>query len=504
MGTGANASNATITQIGPVTQNLDPSIQETDSWSHITRPQTNTVQSQTSALIDNTRNYNTSAQEGTLTGGTFTLAYNYSYLNENSPSNVLNPAVAPSLAISFQHNLLSGFGTAVNARNINAQKVNVRTSDLNFSNTVINTVVNVLNVYYGLVADYEDLRAKRGASEVARRFYEDNKKQVEIGTMAPLDVISAESQVASTDQDVVVSQTSLEQQEASLKNVLSRTGTADPLLTNVNIIPVDRIVVPERDDFPPTAQLVAKAIATRPDIAAEKNGILNAQISALGTENGVLPFALVFGSATDKGLAGVPRIAQFSGRGVQTADPYFAGGIGNANEQIFRRNFPSERIGGFIQANIYNRQAQADEAIDQLSLRQTELRTQIDLNQVAVDVSNQIVALRQARARYEAAVRSRILEQQLFDAEQKKFALGASTTYNVISQQRDLTTSQSTEVAALVAYSNARVALDQVLGRTLETNHVNIDEAAAGRVNRVSALPNPLPPPPDMPSGQHR
>jgi outer membrane protein TolC len=182
----------------------------------------------------------------------------------------------------------------------------------------------------------------------------------------------------------------------------------------------------------------------------------------------------IFGSDSNAGLAGNPRS--------KNANAYFVGGTGDAMAQVFRRNFPTERVGVFAQAPVYNRQAQADSAIDQLQLRQTQLTTQKDLNQVQVDVLNSVVALQQARARSEAAVKNRVLSQQLLDAEQKKYLLGASTPYNVVQQQRDLEAAQSAEISALVAYSNARVALDQTVGATLEANHVSIVSAREGRV----------------------
>jgi outer membrane protein TolC len=165
------------------------------------------------------------------------------------------------------------------------------------------------------------------------------------------------------------------------------------------------------------------------------------------------------------------------------------GGTGTALGQIFRRNFPTERIGGFIAAPLGNRQAQADFGIDQLQLRQTQLENQKSLNQVGVDVLNSVVTLRQARARYEAAAKNRELDQQLLDAEQKKLSLGASVPYNVIQQQRDLTTAQSAEIAALVSYSAARIALGQTLGTILDTYHVSIADARAGKIERVSMPP---------------
>jgi outer membrane protein TolC len=176
---------------------------------------------------------------------------------------------------------------------------------------------------------------------------------------------------------------------------------------------------------------------------------------------------------------------------VENADPRFDGGIGTALGQVIRRDFATDVAAVFFQAQIRNRQAQADYSIDQLQLRQTQLTNRKDLNQVEVDVRSGVVALQQARARLEAAVRNRTLQQELFDSEEKRFRLGASVPYNVAVQQRDLINAQSAALAAMVAYSTARVSLDQTLGLTLEANHVSLDEAKTGRILRVSSPPAP-------------
>ncbi len=191
------------------------------------------------------------------------------------------------------------------------------------------------------------------------------------------------------------------------------------------------------------------------------------EVSALGTINGLLPSLQAFAIKSNAGTAGAPRVVYG-----QTANPYFVGGIGNALGQVFRNNFPSQSAGVFGQIQIYDRQAEADYAIDQLQLRQQQLVTAKDLNQAQVDVTNAVVALRQARARHEAAVQNRVLQEQLLDAEQKKFALGASTAYNVIQQQRDLAAARAAELSALVSWRSARIYLDQTTGGTLEANHV--------------------------------
>ncbi len=521
---GGNAVNATISQIGPTTPALDPVFQQQASFSHLSTPQANSRASQTLNYIQNLRRYTSSLTQGLITGGQVTLTYSDSYDRENAPTNVLNPSNATALSLSMSHNLLQGFGIGVNSRFVTVAKANLRLDDLNFKGEVIGVVVNVLDLYYGLVADYEDVKAKGTAVAVAQQFYANNKKQVEIGTMAPLDVTTAEAQVASSQQDLIVSQTTLEQQQVELKNVISRNGLADPLLREAQIIPLDRIEVPEQDNLPPLKALITSALANRTSIASNKLSFTNAQVSALGTANGVLPQLTALVGATNRGLSGSEQIvptgiliaspnpgapnnqsgptsipASFApcpGAPTQLCEypnPYVVGNIGTALGQTIRRDFPTERVGAYLAPTLRNRVAQSDYGIDQLTLRQTELVNQRSTNQIAVDVSNQVVGLQQARVRYQAAVKNRILEQQLLEAEQKRFSLGASTTFLVVQQQRDLATAQSSEIAALVAYSNSRVTLDQTLGATLDTNHITVSEALNGHVNHQSLLPALLP-----------
>ena len=490
-----NAGNATISQIGPVTQNLDPSIQEVTTFSHRSTPQFNVTQSITPILISNTKVFNGSYQQGFLSGGAITLNYTDHYLNENAPTDVLNPSVAPGLSLSFQQSLLRGFGIAVNSRTITVARMNRGTSDLNLRSQLVDTVAQVLNLYYGLAAGYEDIKAKQSALEQAQALYANNQRQVELGAMTPLDVTTAESQVAASSRDLVDSQVSFDQQELQLKNLISRTGVADQELARARIVPTDRIEIPAQEQLPPLQDLIKAALANRADLAAQKANERAQEVSALGTRNGILPNAQVFGGTSQAGLAGTPHTVFLRGF-KETADPYFVGGIGTALGQVFRRNFPTERVGAFIAAPLHNRQAQADFGIDQLALRQTQLENQKNVNQAGVDVSNSVIALQQARIRYEAAVKNRELDQQLLEAEQRKLSLGASTPYNVVVQQRDLAAAEFSVVSALVSYSSARVALEQTLGTILDTYHVSIGDAETGHVERTSAPPASEPPRP--------
>jgi outer membrane protein len=494
-GTGSNrgaTTNATVQQIGPVTQTLDPVIQEASTLSHTSTPQPDATQSETPNLVTDTRAASLSYQQGLLTGGSVTLTYTDNYLKENSPTDVLNPVSAPNISISFQQNFLQGFGVAVNARTITVQKMNVGISALTFQTQVVNVVTQVLNDYYSLAGAIADVKAKREAAEVAQTFFTNVKEQAKLGALSPSDAINAEAQLVSSRLDLVNSEATLTQQELQLKSMISRTGTSDPVLTTARIVPLDPIAIPDKDDLPPLEEMVKQAFAKRSDLAAERQTEAATEVSALGTRNGVLPSAGVFASASQAGLAGTGHTVSVDGV-PEAPDPYFVGGIGTALGQVFRRDYPSESAALFYSGQLRNRQALADYAIDQLQFRQTQLTTRKDLNQVEVDVQNYAVALRQARARYDASVRNRILQQELFTSEQKKFKLGASVPFNVIQLQRDLLAAQSTEIAAQVSYITARVALDRTLGVILDVNHVSLAEARVGTVARKSSIPQTLP-----------
>jgi outer membrane protein len=488
----AGTANVTVSQVGTVAQTYDPTVQEATTFSHRSLPQANTLTSGNSLLVQGQRIFTGSYQQGFETGGSVNVSYNEHYLNENAPTDVLNPSVAPTLSIQVQHNLLQGLGIAVNTKDIRVAKANVAISDLNFRSQVERTIANVAGTYYALVGDYEDLGSKQGALETARKFLDDTKRRVDLGAAAQLDITTAQNQLAIADQSSINSRAAIRQAELQLKGLISRTGTGDPLIAEAQIIPLDRIEIPATDDLPPFKDLVAKALANRADIKAARANAEVAEISSIATVNGLLPSAVAIASKSNAGTAGTPQIVNTRG-GSYTADKYFVGGIGTALGQVLRNDFPTESVGAFMQIQALDRVAEADYAVDQLLLRQQQLSVAKSANQVQVDIMNATVALRQARARYEAAAQNRILQQQLYEAEQKKYAAGESTSYNVTQQQRDFVGGQSSELAALVGWENARINLDQTTGATLEVYRVSIADAQSGKVARPSSLPAELP-----------
>lgn len=470
-----NAGGATIQQVGAITPNLDPVLQNTTTFEHLTQPQANTVVSQTNALVQSVHAYNTLLQEGLVSGGLVQFRDYEGYLKENAPSDSLNPAVGPHMDLYLRHNLLQGFGVRLNDRFIRIAQIDVVGSRETFRSQLLDLTASVLNLYWDLVSANDELKVRQSALEMARKFLQDTQKEIAAGAMPQVQLPRAQAEAASRLQDVVVAQYNVRLKENVLKDALTR--APDPAIEAAEIVTLDRIQVPDTDDLPPLRQLVGTAMQKRPDVAVAKFRNQTAEMSLAGTENPLLPTLQIQLQTYNRGAAGTPQIVDGVG-----PDPYFIGGYGTALKQILRRNFPSEQGALSFSIPVRNRQAQGDYGIDQLQFRQSQVSSQRDTNQVVVDISNQLSALRQSRARYSAARETRVLQEELLASERKKFSYGISTFNDIIIDQRVLVAAQISEVNASITYARARVSLDQVLGETLEKNNISLDAGLTGKL----------------------
>ena len=476
-GSGVSSGGGITTNLGPPLLNFDPTFTFLSFFSHNTSPQNNTFLTGTTAFVQNTRSFQAQYSQNWDFGLSATVTYSSTHAHVNSQFFQLNPSTSGDLDLTVSQNLLYGFGPAVNDRNIRVQKNNLKVTDLQFKQQLITTVSAVLNLYWDLVSFVADEESRKQEVATAQQLYEDNKKQVELGSLAEIEVTRAESQLYTAKQDLVISETNLLQQETVLKNALTRTGIATGVLAEAHVIPLDRLVIPAKDDLLPTEELTAEALQKRVDIEQSNLNIESEKLNLVGIKNSLKPTLQAFAELTNNGLTG-----SATQLGLMGGNDYFVGGYGNLLGQIFRRNFPNYSAGFSLNIPFRNRAAQADYVTSLIQIRQDQLGLQKSTNQVRVDVRNAVIGLQQARARYEAAVKARVLAQQTLDADQKKYALGASTAYQVVSDQRDLANAQSAEVQAMANYSHARINLDSAIGTTLEVNHVSVEEAMAGHL----------------------
>ena len=479
-GNGVSSGGGIVTQLGPAIPSLDPTLLFVAVFQHQTTPQNNTVLTGTTALVDSVRNYQIQYSQNWDFGLTAQATYATTHIALNSDAFVLNPYTMGDLDVQLTQNLLQGFGRAVNGRNIRVQKNNLKVTDLQFNQQVIMTVSSVLNLYWDLVSFAEDVRSREQAVKTAEQLYNDNKQQVQFGSLAEIEVTRAESQLYAAKQDLVIAQTNLLQQETILKNALSRAGLASSGLADVHVIPMDKLQVPDKEDLKPLDQLLAEALKQRPEIEQNKINIESDRLNLVGVKSSLKPSLQAFAELTNNGLTGTLA----PGAGALPGIGYLSGGYGNLLAQIARRNYPSYSAGLSLNIPLRNRAAQSDYATSQIEIRQQELSLQKSVNQVEVDVRNAVIGIMQARARYDSAVKARVLQEETLKADQQKLSLGATTPYQVVQDERDLANAQSSETQSMANYTHARIAFDQALGRTLEANHISVDDARTGMGGR--------------------
>jgi outer membrane protein len=479
----------------------------------------------TGALITglglHTNQYNFGVGQGFSPGTTVSVNWDNTRSSSSNQVNLFNPSVQSALYLNISQQLLNGFGSFVNRRNILIAKNNRKIADLAFAQQAITTVTGAITAYYELAYARENVKVQQQAVTVAEKLYNDNKKQLEIGTMAPLDVTRAESELATDRQNLIVAQTAQLQQQQTLRNAISKDPMA-PNLVNVEIITTDKPTPPAIVEAASFEEAVKEAFTKRPDLLEQEINLTNAGIDAKANKKALLPVATLNARYGSQGLAGnSPILASTTIAGSAIVDAngtpvtvlgaggtpvaIFApsttasvtgtktGGLGDAQSQIFHNDFPDYSVSLSLNIPIRNRSAHADYQRAVLTQRQTEVQLQQLKNAAILDVRNTYIALVQNRARVEAAGKARELQQQTFDAEQKKYQLGASTVYQVILTQRDLITAQGTELRALADLVEAKANYERALGRTLEVNNVTIaDSGKGGAIEKDTLIPGTI------------
>jgi len=492
-GAGIGSGGGVVSSIGPLPPTLDPSLFAFAQFGHLTTPQTNTLLNQTTALTNDYRYLQFGYSQQFLSGTSvqFTMLNARNLLN--SSTLLFNPSLSGYLDLQVSQNLLQALNPSVNNRYIRVAKNNLKVSDIQLKLQTATTVAAVLNLYWDLVSFNDAVRIKEEALKTAQDLLEGNQKQVAIGALPAVEVTRAAAEVSASKEDLLFAQTNVAQQEIVLKNALSRNAMENTQLDEIRIVPLDRIQVPPNEDIQPVQDLIQQALANRQEIERARIDLQSRQILTHGDRNGLLPILQAFAELTNHGLSGPANAIYNNCCGAP--NPYYVGGAGNVFSQIFRRNFPDYSAGISLTIPLRNRQAQADYITDELQMRQTELQFQRAVNQVRVDVKTAVIGLQQARARYQTSVDARVLAEQSLANEQRRFQFGVSTVALVIQGQRDLAQAQDSEVQALANYTHARTAFDLALGRTLDVNHISVEEATAGRVERESVIPASVPAP---------
>jgi len=486
-GSGAGGLTLSTAGAGPFPESLEPQVTAQLQFDRATQPSSSFFTGG-----DSTNNtYNFGYNQGFVTGTAFQFTWDNSKSTSTNAVTTYSPAFNASFKAQVTQHLLQGAGIWVNKRFIYQAQNNRRITDSSFRNQILFTVNQVENIYWGLVQLYEDVQAKERALEQSTKLESDVKKQLEIGTMAPLDVVSADSTVASDKQALISSQSSLNYQQQILKQAIAR-NLNDPALEAAPIIPTDRVSLDQIPEEKQTVEeLVQVAFQQRPELEQAVLTLRNDEITLKGARNALLPQVDVFAYLSGSGVAGTVNPAM-----VKAGCPFFGGvcpdslgGYGTALQDAFNNSSPDKGVGFNITIPIGNKLAQSVQARSLMEYRQAELRLEQLYTQIRMQVVNAQFALTNDRAQVQAAIAARDFNNQSFEAEQKKLGLGASTTSLVLQQQRSLATAEFNLISAQALYAKDRASFYQILASTLQHYGINLTEAATGDVKAAPAIP---------------
>ncbi|HXY15726.1 MAG TPA: TolC family protein [Terriglobales bacterium] len=479
-GTGASGLVQSTLGVGTPIDTFDPVVSGGLTIDHATIPEASKVLYGVSSLQQNAGVANFNYTQGFATGTLMSLNFSNDRITNNSLFSILSPQLDSGFRLTLRQHLLAGFGFGPNMRFIRIARTNREISDVAFRAQVIATVSQIQNIYWDLVNAYEDVKVKERSLELAEKTLSDDREQVRIGAIAPMEVMKAEGAEANANQDLLLSQNELQLQELLIKNAITR-DLSDPLLASAAVIPTDTMDIPEKEPVTPIQDLIKDAEQHRAELAVARMDLTNRDLSRKAAANAMKPqldFVTWYGAY---GLAGL----QNTGYAGPPIEPVTPSGYSTAFTSLFKNNSPDYAIGLNLSIPLRNRAAQADQIRSQLEYRQAQLHLQQLQNQIGIEVRNAQFALQQNRSRVDTARKARDLAQQTFDIEQKKKALGASTSNLVLQTQRDLAQAESNFVAAMSAYEKSRVELDRSTGLTLTHAGIEIQDAEKGVVQQL-------------------
>jgi outer membrane protein TolC len=481
--TGTSGLTLTTGGAGPSPESLEPSLTAAIQYDRQSTPSSSFYTGGTST----TGTYDFTYNQGFVTGSAFQFSWDNSRATSTNGFTTYSPEFSSSFQAKVTQHLLQGAGIWVNKRFIYQAINDRRITDSSFRQQILYTVNQVETIYWGLVQAYEDVQAKEHALEQSSKLAGDNRKQLEIGTMAPLDVVNADSTVATDKQALISAQLSLNYQQQIIKQAIAR-NLNDAALSAAPVVPTDRVTLEEiPEEKQPVEALVQDAFQQRPELEQAVLTLRNDEITLKGARNALLPVVDAYGYYGGSGLAGACNPSLKSEYG--SCDKTTTGGFGTTLGDTFNNSSPDKGFGFNVTIPIGNKLAQSVQARSLMEYRQAELRLEQLYTQIRMQVVNAQFALTNDRAQVQASIAARDYNQQSLDAEEKKLHLGASTTANVLLQQRNLATAEDNLITANASYAKDRAGLYQILASTLQHYGINLNEAAAGKVTTIPVVP---------------
>jgi len=452
-------------------------------------------------IAQNTYTADFAYTQGFEWGGALTAGFNNTHITTNSTAALLTPQLGSNFQMRFTQNLLQGFGFLPNTRFIRIAKNNREISDVAFRLQVITTVDQIENMYWDLVFAFENVRVQQESLTYGQKALDDTQRQAKVGTVPPIQVVSAQSTVATDQQNLIVAQNNLQLQQLLMKNALSR-SIEDPILAEADVIPTSTVQLPQTEPVIPIQDMINDALLHRAELVESRIDLNSRDISNKAIRNSLLPTLDAFVYYGGSGVGGNVNPALLPPNCDPTTQncfnptngppPFVNGGpvsYGSTLSQLANSTAPDKGIGLSLTIPLRNRLAQSNQVRGELEYRQAQVREHQLENQVRIEVRNAQFDVRQNRVAVQAAQSAVDLARQTLDADLQKLKVGLTTQTAILQDAATLTTGESNLVSAKAAYEKSRIELDRATGLLLDHAGINIADATRGQVTHLPNVP---------------
>jgi outer membrane protein TolC len=494
VGTGTNGLVSSTLGIGSPITSFDPVLTSTLQLDKNDFEST-TIGSLVPVVGQNTYTANLAYTQGFQWGTALTVGFNNSHIASNSGETLLTPEVSSNFQLRITQNLLQGFGSLPNMRFIRIAKNNREISDVAFRLQIITTVDQIEDMYWDLVYAYENVKVQQEALTYAQKALTDTKQQAQVGTVPPIQVVSAQSTVSTNEQNLILAQNNLELEKLLVKNALSR-SIEDPVLAEADIIPTSTMQIPQEEAVVPAQDLINQALGHRAELAESRIDLNSRDLSSKAVRNALLPTLDAFAYYGGSGVGGNLAAGCTSTVGCAVPPPFTnttTVGYGGTLNQLVNSTAPDKGVGLTLNIPLRNREAQANQVRAELEYRQAQVRLHQLENQVRIEVRNAQFDVKQNRAAVQAAQYAVDFSRQTLDADNQKLKVGLTTTTAILQDASVLTTSESNLVSAKAAYEKSRIELDRATGLLLDHSGIDIADATRGRVTHLPKVPYVVP-----------
>jgi outer membrane protein TolC len=485
-GAGAGASGLVQSTLGTGTSvsNYDPYISVTGYVDHTTQAVPNQVLLGVPIIHQNTILGNFSYSQAFPTGGSIQAVWNNNRQTTNSPNNTFNPEFNSFVQIYAQQNLLAGFGTGPNLRFLHIARTNQKVSDIAFRAQVIATVTQICDLYWDLVSAYDNEQVSERSVAFANETLGTSRKQLELQAIPEMDVLKAEGEVATREQDLTVARTNLQLQELYMKNAITR-SLDDPILEEMPVVPTDHIGTQTQTESEPVQDMITAALKNRTELQESTLVLQNSELSRKTARNALLPTLSAYGFFAGTGFAGTTNPAT-----VAAGDPIPSPtSYGSALQNALNYSSPEYQVGFQLSIPLRNRIAKADQYRTELEFRQSQVYLEELKKRIRIEVRNARYALEQGASRVDAARKADDLAKRTLDIMQKEQKLGAGSNQQTLSAEHDLSLAESALVLAETTYEKARIEVRRATGAVLEEYGISIESTKTGSVTREDPHP---------------